>query len=681
MIVLYTTAAAALFVVASRSVGAARAEGTTEPAPPPKLPLLSPMFGDHMVLQRGKPNTFWGWAKSGERVKVGIAGRSTDAVAGEDGRWQLKIDPPEVGGPYDVTVEGSQTLRLRDVLVGDVWLCGGQSNMEFGLRQVANADAEVKAADHPQVRLYQMQSNVSYSAASAPEGEWKVCTPKSVGLGQGGQGGQGFSAVGYFFGTMLNRRLNVPIGLVQDCVGGTTAETWMDGETLARHPEFTAKITETRRLRDARGPGGVEHGNYVMHWYDQYDIGAKDNAWADASLDGGDWKPVQLPGHPFADLGLPDSPAVAWFRKEITLPDPLPAGPVHLRLGQIERMDTAYINGQWVGASAWVENPRDYTIPANAIRPGKNVIALRVFKVKPTGGFLDGPAALRLELGDRQSIPLAGEWKARVSVDARPPHPLPLSFENWPSMPGVLFNGMIKPVAPLALSGVIWYQGESNVGRAAQYRALLPELIADWRRAFGQGDFPFYIVSLPAFQRRSYRPGDDAWAELREVQAITARTVANCGLAVGIDTGEADSIHPADKRPIGERLALVALAQHYHQPVVFSGPTFKSMERVPSNGSGPGALRLHFDHIEGGLVSKGGMPAEFCVAGADRAWRWADAKIDGDTVLVQSPEVPDPRQARYAWQANPVATLYNGAGLPAVPFRTDEPSGATAGRQ
>ncbi|HSV13743.1 MAG TPA: sialate O-acetylesterase [Tepidisphaeraceae bacterium] len=635
-----------------------------------KLPLLSPMFGDHMVLQRGKPNTFWGCAKPGERVKVSVADRSGEAVAGDDGRWQAKLDPPEGPGPYDVTIEGSpQALRLHDVLVGDVWLCGGQSNMELGLPRVTNAADELKAADHPQVRLYVVHQHVSYATAAVPAGEWKVCTPASVAEGAG------FSAVGYFFGAMLNQRLNVPIGLVEDCVGGTTAETWMNPDTLAKHPEFSEQIAETRRLRDA---GALEYGNYIMHWYDQYDAGGKNNAWAEPSLDDAGWTTVDVPGHPFAGVGLPDTPAVVWFRKGITLPDPLPAGPAHLHLGQIERMDTAYVNGQFVGASAWVENPRNYIVAAKLLKPGKNLIALRVLKIKPTGGFLDGPAALRLELGDKQSIALAGAWKARVSVDARPPHPMPLGFENWPSMPAVLFNGMIKPVAPLALSGAIWYQGESNAGRAAQYRTLLPELIGDWRREFAQGDFPFYIVSLPAFMHRRYQPGDDGWAELREAQAMAARTVANAGLAVTIDTGEADDIHPKQKRLVGERLALLALAQHYGQPVICAGPMFTSMEHIPSDGSGPAKLRLHFDHTDGGLVSKGGMPAEFSVAGADHTWHWADAKIDGDTVIVQSPEVADPQQVRYAWQSNPVATLYNGAGLPAVPFRTDAP-GAPSG--
>jgi sialate O-acetylesterase len=328
-------------------------------------------------------------------------------------------------------------------------------------------------------------------------------------------------------------------------------------------------------------------------------------------------------------------------------------------------MDTTYVNGRWVGASAWVENPRAYNIGDGVLKPGTNVIVVRVFKTRPDGGFKSEPNRLKLVLGDGAEIPLAGGWKGKLSVDARPPHPLPVGFENWPTMPAILHNGMIAPVAPFALSGALWYQGESNVGRAAQYRRLLPAMIADWRSGFGQGDFPFYIVSLAAFMPRKDAPGDDAWAELREAQAFTARTVPNSGLAITIDVGDANDIHPVDKRETGERLALCALATHYGHRVPCSGPTFVRAEKVP------GALKLHFENTDGGLVVKGGTLGEFSVAGEDGKWFWASAKIEGNAVIVSAPEVPQPKAARYAWQANPLATLFNGAGLPAVPFRTD----------
>jgi sialate O-acetylesterase len=343
-----------------------------------------------------------------------------------------------------------------------------------------------------------------------------------------------------------------------------------------------------------------------------------------------------------------------------------------LFLGSIERMDTVYINGRSVGASAWVENPRVYPLFGAVLKPGKNVIVIRVLKTKPDGGFLGKPEELHLTLGDKTSIPLAGKWKGKLSLDARPPQPLPIAYENWPVMPAVLYEGMLKPIAPLAITGALWYQGEQNSPRGFQYRRILPAMIADWRKLFGQGDFPFYIVSLPAFKPRSATPVDgDEWTETRESQAITAASVPNTCLAVTIDTGDADNIHAKDKQPVGERLALCALANQYRKKVVASGPTLKSVDRHS------GSIRLHFAHTDGGLVVKGAKLEEFAIAGEDRKWVWADAQIKGKTIIVSSPSVPNPKEVRYAWQSNPAATLFNGAGLPAGPFRTDTWPGMT----
>jgi sialate O-acetylesterase len=411
-----------------------------------------------------------------------------------------------------------------------------------------------------------------------------------------------------------------------------------------------------------------EYGNFVMHWYDEYDLGSK-GKWASPDLDDSNWKPVEIPGG-FAELGVPSAPALVWFRKEIVLPDPLPAGRARLLLGSIERMDTAYVNGKEVGGSSWVENPRDY--PLGGLKPGRNLIALRILKTKPDGGFLSKAEDLHIVLGDKTSIPLAGTWKAKLSVDARPPQQLPLAYENWPVMPTVLYEGMLKPIAPLSIAGALWYQGEQNSPRGFQYRKLLPVMIADWRKLFGQGDFPFYVVSLPAFKARSATPVDgDEWTETRESQAIAAASVPNSCLAVTIDTGDADNIHSQDKVQVGERLALCALANYYGKKVVFVGPTMTSVERLP------GSIRIHFTHADGGLVVKGEKLGEFSIAGEDHKWYWADARIEGDVIVVSSASVPNPKEVRYAWQSNPVATLFNGAGLPAGPFRSDNWPGLT----
>jgi sialate O-acetylesterase len=548
-------------------------------------------------------------------------------------------------------------LELHNVLVGDVWLCGGQSNMQVGLGRARNGEEEVKAANYPQIRFFSVAARSAYHHTDIPEGIWKVVSPETA---------DQVSAVAYYFARKIHQQIHVPIGLVVDALGGTPAEAWTSAEALRPLKDFDIPLAELERLAAAGAP---EYGNYVMHWYDQYDIGLKEN-WAALDVDDSAWKTVDIPGG-FSELGVPDTPALVWFRREIVLPDPLPAGRTSIFLGSIERMDTVYINGKQVGASAWVENPRVYSIPDGVLKPGRNLVTIRVLKTKPQGGFLGKPEELHLTLGDKTNLPLAGKWKAQLSLDARPPQQLPIGYENWPVMPSVLYEGMLAPIAPLSITGALWYQGEQNSDRGFQYRKILPVMIADWRKLFGQGNFPFYIVSLPAFRHRTETPTDDTWAETRESQALTAASVRNSCLAVTIDTGDPDNIHPKDKQPVGERLAFCALAKHYGKKVPYSGPTLASVKRFP------GSIRLRFQHTDGGLVVKGEKLAEFEIAGEDHKWYWADAHIEGNTVVVSSPSVSNPIEVRYAWQSNPAATLFNAAGLPAAPFRTDTWTGMT----
>jgi sialate O-acetylesterase len=650
-----------LLVVLTLAAGAAWPPAARGAEPESAAPFVSPIFGDDMVLQRGKLNRIWGWTRAGEHVTVAIDGRSAAAVAGPDGRWEAAIAPPPVGRECVIAVDGSRHAEFHRVLVGDVWLCGGQSNMQFALLGAKDGGREVAAANHPNIRFFKVESRVAYDPVQTVKGAWKVCSPQSV-----AENG-GFSAVAYFFGRRLEHETGVPIGLIEDCLGGTPVECWMDPKTLAARGDFDRPLAELERLRRDHAPA---YGSYLMHWLDAYDGGNQGRTWADPDWDDRNWKTVPI-DRGFAAFGLSSVPAVCWFRKEVTLPNPLPLGDATLRLGSVEKMDTAYLNGHWVGASSWVENPRVYRVPAADLKPGRNLIAVRVFKLKSANGFLDPPATLQLEIPGGAVISLAGDWKGAVSVDARPPHALPLGYENYPTMPSVLYLGMIRPIAPLALQGAIWYQGEANSSRAHQYRSLLPALIGDWRSAFGQGDFPFFIVSLPAFEARREQPGDDDWAELREAQALTAATVPHSGLAVTIDTGDPNTIHPTDKQPVGDRLALLALANCYGQSVVYRGPTFRSVERSGRE------LRVLFDHTDGGLAVRGEKLGEFSVAGTDRKWHWAQARIDGESVVVSAPEVAEPTAVRYAWQANPAATLFNGAGLPAVPFRSDDWPGVT----
>lgn len=615
-------------------------------------PFLSPIFGDHLVMQRGKPNPIWGWTESGATVRVEVDDKSSEARAGADGKWTVAVEPPTTPGPHTITIAGKQTVVLHDVLVGDVWLCGGQSNMAYTLRGARGGVEAAKTANDSELRVFTVGNQSAYAPRTTISGAWKVCTPENA---------PHFSAVGYFFARDLRARLHVPIGLVVDSVGGSPAEAWMSAQALARVGDFDARLTEIARLH---AKGVKEHGSFLMHWLDEYDPG---EAWAATGFDDSAWKPVDLKTG-FEALGVGETPAVVWFRREIQVPDGAPTDGAKLFLGAVYKMDTTYLNGRSVGASSWSENPRVYPVPAGVLKPGKNTIAVRVFKLKSGAAFAAPAEALRIELADGRKIALADEkWCAAVSVDAKPPHVLPLDFENYATMPMVFHDGMIAPVAPLAVAGFLWYQGEANWKKPQQYKRLLPELIADWRAEFGGKDLPFYIVQLPAFTERKAEPSTDGWAELREAQAEVAAKVPNAGLVVTIDAGDGANIHPIDKEPVGVRLAALALAQHYGQSLPHQGPSVRAVAPVG------GGLRVSFDHAEGGLVVRGEQIKGFAVAGTDRVWHWATARLDGaDAVVVSAEAVKEPVAVRYAWQGNPEISLFNAAGLPAGPFRSDD---------
>jgi len=484
-----------------------------------------------------------------------------------------------------------------------------------------------------------------------------VCSPDAVKK----NGWGGFSAIGYFFGRELQHKLNVPIGLVEVAWGGTSAEAWTSADALRPLNDFDGELDQLAALNKA---GGQPVGTYVDLWMTQNDAGSKAGAnWQSTDLQDADWKSTDLPDG-FSGLGISGKKAVGWFRKEVALPDPLPDGTATLSLGRIQSNDTTWVNGKLVGTTNGGFQQRRYWLPPDAIKPGKNLIAVRVLNSTGKGGFTSG--SLFIQLGDGKRIPLDGVWKGNVGGEIKAGGPVPKDFEPNPTIPAVLSNGMIAPLAPMAIRGVIWYQGETNSGRGYQYRRLLPAMIADWRHMFHQGDFPFYIVSLAAFMRRQDQPGDDGWAELREAQAMAATHVRKSGLAIAIDVGSATDVHPKDKKTVGERLAAVALANEYRMHVPYSGPVYRDM-RVEG-----GSIRLRFDHTDQGLIAKGGDLEGFAIAGADHKWHWANARIDGETIVVSANDVPNPVAVRYAWASNPAANLYNGAGLPGVPFRTDD---------
>ena len=438
---------------------------------------LAPLFQDHMVLQRDARVPVWGWAAPGATVRVTIAGQTATTTANPDGAWQVKVGPFEAGTALTFTAASdNETLSITNALAGDVWLCSGQSNMQFGLGRSSNGTAEVAAANFPAIRVFSVANTTAADPQRTVVGAWQVCTPQTANR---------FTAVGYFFGRELNRDLKVPIGLIQSSWGGTRAEAWISREALSALPAYTNEVAQA-----------------------------------------------------------------------------------------------------------------------------------------------------------------AGEGPNRVNT---------------------LYNGMIAPLLPYRLRGAIWYQGEGNADRAAQYRGLLAVLIADWRARFDSGAFPFGIVQLANFKAAQTDPGENSgWANLREAQTLVAQTVTNCGLATIIDIGDADDIHPRNKQDVGRRLALWALHDVYGRNVEFSGPVFTRCEVRGHEAT------LHFDHARG-LMARGGQPTGFVIASADKKYVWAQARIVGDTVVVSAPEVALPVVVRYGWANNPPANLYNGAGLPAVPFHTDRP--------
>ncbi len=622
-------------------------------------PLLHPLFSDHSVIQRDQPAILWGWAEPGTRVSVRFAGQVRKADADARGRWECTLEPLAASAEgRDLRVEtdrpGLSTV-VRDLLVGDVWLCSGQSNMEMGLT-LCNEEEEIAGAHHPGIRLLTIPKNTAFEPQQTFSAEWKPCSSEA--LREGGWGG--FSATAYFFGSKLHEDLGIPIGLIHSSWGGTVAEAWMSATGLKEFPEFEPQLDEVARI--AASTAEDPEVAYLDAWFAEHDPGTA-KAWFEMDADASGWREVTLPGT-WADSGIPGFEGVVWAQRPVELPAAWADKPLVVRVGEISDNDTTWLNGTVIGRTNQFGLPRRYRVTPGVARAGTNTITLRVTNAGG-GGILAGenPLSIHPEGDEDAAIPLAGKWRlqetSKLADTGRP-------MIGNPQVPSVLYNGMIAPVAPCALTGVIWYQGEANASRAHQYRRLLPALIHDWRDRFRRDDLAFHIVSLANYQKPHDQPRDDPWAELREAQAMTAKTVPHCGLAVAIDIGDADDIHPKNKREVGRRLALAALADTYGKDLVESGPWFRSIDKEN------GHLRIHFDHTDGGLRFKGPSTRSFALAGEDRKFAWARAEIDGDTIIVSSPEVPDPVAVRYAWDSNPEACLYNGADLPAVPFRSDD---------
>lgn len=649
-----------------------------------KLPAI---ISDHMVLEKTAKVPIWGKADPGEEVTVTLDGQTARAKAGPDGKWMTSLDlRNSAPGPFEMKVDGKNKLSLADVLVGEVWVASGQSNMEWNLANTLGAEEEIAQSANPMLRQFLVKKNATCDLQDDTEGKWVAASPQTSG---------GFSAAGYYFAKKLQNELKVPVGLVNTSWGGTPSEAWTSVEAIDSIPALKAsrerdwKVVKEYPGKKKAFVEGMDRWTRENGREDKPVADAAAFAGMDVSTEG--WVPVTLPGAVKAP-GLPESGAV-WLRKEIEITNT--TGDFSLQLS-IDGYDSVYWNGALIKrtthkdfpGTGFVRRHGPYTIRPAALKKGKNILAIRLYE--PVG-----PAKLTAPLM-AGLFNLAGGWMAKAEYElpaldaqklASAPQPPanPITPQN---VAGCLFNGMVNPILPYAISGAIWYQGESNAGRAVQYRTAFPLMITDWRRQWNQGDFPFYFCQLANFLPKKTEPGDSAWAELREAQSMTLG-LPNTGQAVLIDIGESVDIHPRNKKDVGERLALIALAKDYGKSIPFSGPVYDSM-RIEN-----GKAVLSFQSADGGLVAKalpdtytvksqsgetaplvrnspGSQLEGFAICGEDRKWVWADAKIDGNNVVVWSDNVPSPVAVRYAWAENPTCNLFNGASLPASPFRTDD---------
>lgn len=605
-----------------------------------------------MVMQRDVEVPVWGWADVDAEVAVTFRGATHTARADASGAWTVRLPPAGAGGPYEITVAaGDERLRVEDVLVGDVWICSGQSNMEWVVADSNDAEREIAAAGDGRIRHFK----VPRGWAVKPEtvlagGEWEAAEPARVGH---------FTAVGYFFARELRQHVDVPIGLVNSSWGGSRIEPWMSAEALGLDSTGVEKIMQLERDRERRV---LERVRARIGPLPERDQGLVDGraVWADPELDDAGWDTLAVPAR-WEEEGFDGMDGIAWYRTAFELTAKEAQKGAVLGLGTIDDGDVSWVNGYEVGRMAQAWNvPRVYEVPASALRAGENVLAVRVEDTGGGGGIFGDPELLYVEAGGER-LPLAGSWRFRVG------HATVNAEGSKNQVPTLLYNKMIHPLLRYPIKGALWYQGESNAGAddAYVYRDLFAGMIEDWRRRWGVGDFPFLFVQLASFMAAADEPAESSWALLRESQCA-ALELAATAQAVTIDIGDADDVHPRNKQDVGLRLALAARKVAYGQDLVYSGPVYRSHEVRG------GRVFLDFDHAGSGLTARGGELKGFAVAGADRRFVWAEAAIEGGRVAVRSDAVPEPVAVRYAWGDNPEdANLYNAEGLPASPFRTD----------
>lgn len=625
---------------------------------------LPSVISDNMVLQQKTNAALWGTAAAGKTIEISTtwSGKRYAVKAGQDGAWKMVLATPSYGGPYSITISDGEPVVLKNILIGEVWVCSGQSNMEMplaGWGKINNYQKEIQEAGYPSIRLLQAEhvtSNLPLTDAKVANAGWKPCTPQYVAE---------FSSAAYFFAREIYKKTGIPVGLIHTSWGGTVAEAWTSAQSLQKRTDFTealaqvqAATPETKKDYEAK----LTAWNQLVTAKDQgYKQGAA--IWNDKNLNTADWAEMKIPA--YLENVLPDLDGVIWFQKKVTIPANLAGKSLKLNLGPIDDNDITWFNGVKIGETNGYNVDRTYTIPADLIKAGENTITVRVFDGSGGGGLYGKPDMLNLADSSGEKVGIAGTWKYRVGLDLKKIVPAPVPADG-PNRPSVLFNAMINPFINYTIRGAIWYQGESNADRAYQYRTLFPQMITDWRSHWKQGDFPFYFVQLANYMKPAVKPVASAWAELRDAQLQTL-ALPNTGMAVAIDIGDTEDIHPKNKQEVGRRLALIALTKTYGYQIPYSGPLYESQK---INGS---EITITLKHTDKGLKTDNNKQLSgFAVAGKDQVFHWAKAVIKGNNVIVSSSEVKNPVAVRYAWGNNPDAGLYNGAGLPASPFRTDQ---------
>jgi sialate O-acetylesterase len=629
---------------------------------------LPQVISSDMVFQRGKEIKVWGWSDGNERIQVTFNGIVKKTKADKEGNWSVVFPEMEAGGPYELAIKAKNEILLDNILIGDLWICSGQSNMEWTVARSDNYQEEIANADFPNIRLLQIAKNFQLDPAEdVPKTQWEVCSSETI---------DDFSAVGYFFGRYIHKEVGVPVGLISTNWGGTNIEAWTSEDYITRFEVFKERLAnleimdeETRKEKEKQIYKDLVSGfNLNIENPEKED-------WSGFEVDYSYWKEMEVPGL-WENSGLPGVDGTVWYRKEFELPSEIAEKGIKIQLGRIDDSDETWVNGVKVGA---IEDKHDavrlYSAGPDILKAGKNVLAVRVEDYGGGGGFWSGPEFMNIRSGDFV-LNLAGTWKYKLTAeDFAYRNNMNLSPNSVPSS---LFNGMINPLLNLKVKGAIWYQGESNASRAYQYRELMPLMIECWRDKWDQPDMPFFMVQLANFRQAKPQPEASDWAELREAQLMTLDRLDRVGMAVAIDIGEADDIHPRNKQDVGHRLGLNALKIAYDKDIVFQGPMYESVEFTD------GKAILSFSNKGSGLMIKDkyGYLKGFVIADEDMEFHWARAAIKNGKVVVYSEEVEEPVAVRYAWADNPDdANLYNKEGLPASPFRTDDWKGITYGSE